>query len=270
MHLMMWCWTAFLIYRRGCCWRHWCCAGCFASSSGSEVTSCLQQPCVSMAACWPDGGGSSGTSLSPARCLWILVSYYLGCYHRSCCASSLFIWQKVSELAGISLSPAVNLANQCWHFTDLSLLLNLCQKAAISRKENVKHALLSELSWNDRLAIKCKLCCIHVIVSLSVVLGWKCFFFLAAWSMQVTISKKWFPSVFSPSQPICVTLAHNQAGAAPVTRRDLLGSVCKYTQAGSQNWQNRVANHMLIHVLRGFIFLFGCLKDFWIDFMSTS
>lgn len=111
--------------------------------------------CVSMTACWPDGGGSSGTSLSPARCLWILVSYYLGCYHRSCSAFSLLIWQKVSELKGISLSAAVNFANQCWHFTDLSVLLNLCQKATISRKENVKNALLSELSWNDWLAIAC-------------------------------------------------------------------------------------------------------------------
>lgn len=109
--------------------------------------------CVSMTACWPDGGGSSGTSLSPARCLWTLVSYYLGCYHRSCCAFSLFIWQKESELAGISLSPAVNSANQCWHFTDLSRLLNLYQKATISRKENVKHALFPEMSWNDQLAI---------------------------------------------------------------------------------------------------------------------
>lgn len=101
--------------------------------------------CVSMTACWPDSRGSSGTSLSPARCLWILVSYYLGCYHRSCCAFSLFIWQK-----GISLSDIVNFSNQCWHFTDLSLLLNLCQKASISRKENVKHALFwTALNWAE-------------------------------------------------------------------------------------------------------------------------
>lgn len=196
MHLMMWCWAAFLIYRRGCCWRHCCCAGCSASSSGSEVTSCLQQPCVSMTASWPDGGGSSGTSLSPARCLWILVSYYLGFYHRSCCAFSLFIWQKVSEL-GISLSPAVNLANQCWHFTDLSLLLNSCQKTTISRKENVKHALLSELSWNDQLAIECKLCCVHVIVSLSVVLGWNCFF----GACKLQYKRRGFPLSFLPLSP---------------------------------------------------------------------
>lgn len=192
MHLMMGCWAAFLIYRRGCCWRHCCRAGCSASSSGSEVTSCP------MTACWPDGGGSSGTSLSPARCLWIL-SYYLGRYHRSCCAFSLFLWQKVSELAGISLSTAVNFANQCWHFTDLSLLLNLCQKATISKKENVKHALLSELSWNDRLAIECKLCCVHVIVSLSVVSGGNCCSEHASYNIKEVVSL----CLFSPSAHLC-------------------------------------------------------------------
>lgn len=229
MHLMMWCWAAFLIYRRGCCWRHWCCAGCSASSSGSEVTSCLQQPCA---------------------CRWLPVDQTAEaaqahrCHQPGVCGSLfLIIW-------AATIGPVVLLAcsfgrkclnSQVFHSplqlllpinADLSLLLNLCQKATISGKENVKHTLLSELSWNDRLAIACKLCCVHVIVSLSVALGWNSFFFLAAWNMQVTIWKKWFPSIFSPPQPICVMLAHNQVGAARHQERP--SGECLQIHSGSE------------------------------------
>lgn len=212
------------------------------------------------------------------------------CCHQFVCFVCLFVSEEVAVATAASASLAANSGDRCWHFSGLYPLPKLLQKAAIGSNQNVRDTLLS-----DQLKMESFACCPTWADDWSESLGsigdWMSALlspyhrptlsgdgvkhFLLLRTCEITLKRTRFPSVFSPSQSICLMLARKQAAQIRSPGGTLWGASENTPSCFSriQHPENRYLeeiisfNHLLMTTASVLFCLFGYSKQI---FMKTK